>query len=349
MPPHQTDRNEAIIMAQLLNGAWIARIIHTAAEIGIADHLGDDARDAVSLADATATHAPSLARLLRALASIGIVQETEDRRYTLTPLGATLQSDRPGSMRGWARLILSEIDERPWQALPDAVRTGDYAFQRAFGTDAWTYRSAHPEASKMFDEAMQSLTQSANSAVATHYPFEGFGWIVDVGGGNGALLLSILERHPGLRGTVFELPNVVGHALETIAEAELAARCDAVEGDALMSVPPGADAYILKGVIHGRNDDEVASIYRNCHAAMPAHGKLLVMERVLPERIDPDDPRSRANILLDINMMLMSPGGRERTESEHRQLLLKEGLRIKRMVRTPSPLAIIEAVSATAA
>jgi len=122
-------------------------------------------------------------------------------------------------MRGWARLILSEIDERPWQALTDAVRSGAYAFQHAFGTDAWTYRSTHPEASKLFDEAMQSLTQSANAAVATHYPFQGLGWIVDIGGGNGALLLSILARHPEMRGTVFELPNVVGHAREMIAEA----------------------------------------------------------------------------------------------------------------------------------
>src|SRR5262245_24769607 len=126
MPPNLTDRAATIAMAQLLNGAWIARVIHTAAELGIADHLGEKPRDAVSLADAMALHAPSLARLLRALAAIGVVYETEDRRYTLTPLGNTLQSDRPGSMRGWARFILSEIDERPWQVLPEAVRTGDY-------------------------------------------------------------------------------------------------------------------------------------------------------------------------------------------------------------------------------
>jgi hypothetical protein len=249
-------------------------------------------------------------------------------------------------MRGWARLILSEIDEYPWRALPDAVRSGDYAFQRAFGTDAWTYRASHPEASKLFDEAMQSLTQSANAAVATHYPFESFSSIVDVGGGNGALLLSILEKHPGLRGTVFELSNVVEHARKKIAEVGLGDRCDAVEGDALTAVPVGADAYVLKGVIHGRNDNEAVHIYRNCRAAMPSRGKLLVVERVLPEHVDPDDPRSRANFLVDINMMLMSPGGRERTEAEHRQLLVQAGLQLERIVHTPSPLAIIEAVPA---
>jgi hypothetical protein len=347
MPPNQTDRAATIAMAQLLNGAWIARVIHTAAELGIADHLSENPRDAISLADAMALHAPSLARLLRALAAIGVVHETEDHHYTLTPLGATLQSDRPGSLRSWARLILSEIDERPWQALPDAVRTGDYAFRSAFGTDAWTYRSTHPEASNLFDEAMQSLTQGANAAVVTNYSFESFGWIVDVGGGNGALILSILERHPGMRGTVFELSHVVEHTREKIAAADLASRCEVVEGDALRSVLAGADAYILKGVIHGRSDAESVGIYHNCRNAMPMHAKLLVMERVLPERIDPNDTRSRANVLVDINMMLMSPGGRERTEVEHRQLLMQAGLQIERIVSTSCPLSIIQAALVT--
>lgn len=343
----QTDRTATIAMAQLLNGAWIARVIHTAAELGLADYLSANPRDATSLADAMTAHAPSLARLLRALAAIGVVHETADRCYTLTPLGATLQSDRPASMRGWARPILSEIDEYPWRALTDVIRTGDYAFQLAFGTDAWTYRSTHPEASKLFDEAMQSLTQGANAAVVTSYPFEGFEWIVDVGGGNGALLLSILEQHPGARGTVFELPHVIEHARERIAASNFKGRCEAVEGDAVTAVLAGADAYILKGVIHGRNDAEAVGIYRNCRKAMPAHAKLLVMERVLPERVDPADARNRTNLLVDVNMMLMSPGGRERTEDEHRQLLMQAGLRIERVVPTPSPLAIIQASPAT--
>jgi hypothetical protein len=196
---------------------------------------------------------------------------------------------------------------------------------------------------------MQSLTQSANAAVATHYPFQGLGWIVDIGGGNGALLLSILARHPEMRGTVFELPNVVGHAREMIAEAGLTSRCDATGGDALTSVPPGADAYILKGVIHGRDDAEAVSIYRNCRAAMPERGKLLLMERLLPEQVNPDDPRDRTNVLVDINMMLMSPGGRERTESEHRRLLMQAGLQVERIVQTPSPLAVIEVAPANIA
>ena len=226
MSSTQTVRTEAAAaIMQLMNGAWIARIVHTAAEIGIADHLDDQPRDARSLAAASGTHAASLARLLRALAAIGIAQETDQLQYTLTPLGAMLRGDAPGSMRGWARMILSEMDERPWQALTHAVRTGDYAFRHAFGTDAWSYRAAHPDESRLFDEAMQSMTESVNAAVVTAYPFEQFDWIIDVGGGNGALLLAILAKNPRTRGTVFELPHVAPHARERIAVADVSARC----------------------------------------------------------------------------------------------------------------------------
>jgi hypothetical protein len=186
MSSDQLEQTEAAAtIMRLMNGAWIARIVHTAAEIGVVDHLDDQPRDAQWVAAASGTHAPSLARLLRALAALGIVQETDQLQYTLTPLGAALRADAPGSMRGWARMILSEMDERPWQALTHAVRTGDYAFRHAFGTDAWSYRAAHPDNSRLFDEAMRSMTESVNAAVATSYPFKEFGWIVDVGGGNG--------------------------------------------------------------------------------------------------------------------------------------------------------------------
>ena len=339
------DRAAAATLVQLLSGAWVARIIHATAELGLADNFGDDAQDCASLAKATGTHAPSLARLLRALAAIGIARETDDRRYALTRVGAMLRSDTPGSMRGWARLILSELDERPWRDLARAVRTGECAFEHAFGSDAWSYRAAHPDSSKLFDEAMQSLTQSANAAVGTHYPFGDFRWIVDIGGGNGALLLAVLERHPDMRGTVYELPHVAALARQRIAAEGFAARCEAMDGDALSAVPPGADAYLLKGVIHGRGDDEAINIYRNCRAAMPAHGKLLLMERLLPERVDPDDARGRTNLLVDINMMLMSPGGRERTEAEHRNLLRRAGLQVARVIDTPSPISIVEAMA----
>jgi O-methyltransferase domain/Dimerisation domain len=211
----------ATLMMRLLAGAWTARVIHAAAELGLADHFSENASDAASLAAVTDTHPPSLARLLRALAAIGIVHEDEKRRYTLTPLGTMLRTDEPGSMRAWARVILGDELDRAWQALPHAIRTGENTFYNVFGTDLWSYFSTHLDRSNLLNAAMQSLTQGVNAAVGTHYPFGNFGWVVDVGGGDGALLLPILARQPAMRGTIFELPHVAAAARERIAAAGL--------------------------------------------------------------------------------------------------------------------------------
>ena len=341
----QTPNTEATAaMERLLAGSWVAHIVQATAELGLADHFGDGPKDVSSLAYATATHAPSLARLLRALAAAGIVLENGDRRYTLTPLGATLRSDQPGSMRAWARLRLREATDRPWQTLTHAVRTGDNAFNHVFGTDVWTYRSTHPEFSSLFNAAMQSLTQGTDAAIGMEYPFGEFGWIVDIGGGNGSLLLPILERHPAMRGTIVELPHVATQTREHISAAGLAARCDAIDGDALTTeVPAGADAYVLKLVIHGKTDDDAVAILRNCRAAMPAHARLLIIERLLPEQIDPNDAQTQAGFLADLNMMLGTPGGKERTEAEFRHLIAEAGLRFIRVVHTAGTSAIVEA------
>jgi hypothetical protein len=343
MPQDQTERGgAAMAMHHLLAGGWVAQIIHTAAELGLADHFGGEAQDVASLASATGTHPPSLSRLLRALAAMGVVHETEDRRYTLTSLGATLRTDQPGSMRAWARFILGDEMARTWRALPHIVRTGDIGFRHAFGTDQQSYLATHPEFATLFNAAMLSGTQGVNAEIGAHYPFGNFGWIVDVGGGIGTLLLPILDRHPEMRGTIFELPHVAAQARERIAAAGLGARCDAVEGDARITIPAGADAYVMKSVLHGRADDAAEAILHNCRHAMQAHAKLLIIERLLPERIDPNDALARENLLSDINMM-MAAGGGERTETEYRALLTKAALRLIRVIRTPGTSAIIEA------
>lgn len=343
MPQNQTEHGEAArAMQRLLAGGWVAQIIHTAAELGLADHFGEEAKDVASLAGATATHPPSLSRLLRALTTIGVVRETQDRRYTLTSLGATLRTDQPGSMRAWAQLIPGDEMARAWRALPHTVRTGDIGFRHAFGTDLRSYLATHPEFATLFNAAMLSGTQGVNAEIGACYPFGNFGWIVDVGGGIGTLLLPILERHPGMRGTIFELPHVAGQARERIAAAGLAARCDAMDGNALDMIPAGADAYVMKSVLHGRTDNEAEAILHNCRHAMPTHAKLLIIERLLPEQIDPDDALARENLLMDINMMVGS-GGLERNEADYRALLVRGGLRLIRVIPTPGTSAIIEA------
>jgi hypothetical protein len=328
-------------MMNLLMGAWLARLVHTAAELGIADQLGEAPRDAAYLAAATSTHAPSLARLLRALTAIGMLLETEDRRYTLTPLGATLRSRVPGSMRAWALLSFSDDQGKAWEALTHGVRTGEHAFRHIFGADLWTRLAERPEASRLFDEGMQSLTQGVYDTLITHYPFDNYKWIVDVGGGNGALLLPVAARCRDLRLTIFDLPHVADAARLRIAEQGLSPRCEAVSGDAFVSVPKGAPAYVLKGVIHDWEDEQAIQILRNCRAAMSDSAILLVIERILPERIDPNDAMTRAKFIADINMFL-NPGGRERTEAEFRGLFAQAGLRLGRIVSPPGVQSIME-------
>jgi DNA-binding HxlR family transcriptional regulator len=331
----------SIELMRLVTGAWAARLVHTAVELGIADHLASGPHGVDFLAAHIGAHAPSLARLLRALTAIGVLHESEERLYSLTPLGVTLRSNVPGSMRAWVLLAFSDDQGTAWEALSHAVRTGELAFRHIFGTDMWTRLAERPEASRLFDEAMQSITQGASGLLITNYPFEKFGWIVDVGGGNGSLLLPVLERHPVMRATVFDLPHVADAARSRIAAAGLSDRCEAVGGDAFVAVPAGADAYVLKGVIHDWEDKEAIAILRTCRAAMSDGSKLILIERILPEQINPDDALTRAKFIHDINMMV-NPGGRERTETEFCNLLSQVGLRLTRVLAMPGPLAVME-------
>jgi orsellinic acid C2-O-methyltransferase len=336
-----TASDPSIELMRLVTGAWAARLVHTAVELGIADHLADGPRDIDFLAAQTRAHAQSLARLLRALTAIGVLHETKERLYSLTTLGVTLQSNVPGSMHAWVLLAFSDDQGTAWEALSHAVRTGEHAFRHIFGTDMWTRLAERPEAARLFDEAMQSLTQGANGRLITNYPFEKFGWIVDVGGGNGSLLLPVLGRHPAMRATIFDLPHVADAARSRIAAAGLSDRCEAVGGDAFVAVPAGADAYVLKGVIHDWEDKEAIAILRTCRAAMSDGSKLILIERILPEQIDPDDALTRAKFIHDINMMV-NPGGRERTEAEFRALFSQAGLRLTCVLAMPGPLAVME-------
>src|SRR5215472_3829258 len=336
-----TAADPSIELMRLMTGAWAAHLVHAAAELGIADQLAGGPRGVDFLAAQIGAHIPSLARLLRALTAIGVLHESEERLYSLTPLGVTLRSNVTGSMRAWVLLAFSDDQGTAWEALSHAVRTGELAFRHIFGTDIWTRLAERPEAARLFDEAMQSLTQGANGLLITNYPFEKFGWIVDVGGGNGSLLLPVAARNPPMRVTFFDLPHVADAARSRIAAAGLSDRCEAVGGDAFVAVPAGADAYVLKGVIHDWEDKEAVAILRTCRAAMSTVSKLILIERILPEQIDADDALTRAKFIHDINMMV-NPGGRERTEAEFRNLLSQAGLRLTCVLAMPGPLAVME-------
>ena len=231
------DETPVEAMHRLIVGGQVGQAVHVAASLGIADLLADGPRANDELAAETDTHAPSLYRLLRALAAIGVLHEDEDRRFSLTPQGELLRSDVPGSLHGWAAFVGRPYIREAWSALEHSIRTGENAFQHVHGTDVWSYRAERPEESAIFDSAMQSLTGGANRALIDAYDFGRFGTIVDVGGGNGALLAALLAEYPALRGVVFDQDHVVANAEAVLADAGVADRCELVGGKLLRGSP----------------------------------------------------------------------------------------------------------------
>ena len=315
----------------MVTGYYVSRAIHVAAKLGIADLLADGPRGHDELAKATGTHADSLRRVLRLLAGAGVFVEEEDGKFALTPIGACLRSGVPGSMRA-AALLFGGITQQAWGDLLYSVETSEPAFRRVFGKDPFDYMAEHPDEAANFDAAMADFTKHIAIAVAAAYDFSPFRRIVDVGGGNGALLAGILAANPTLTGVVFDLPDVAARATAQIRELGLADRCEIVGGDFFEEVPSGGDAYLLKHVIHDWNDDRATAILRTCRRAMGAEAKLLIVEGVYPPRIDQSD-ESRGAAANDVNMLVCT-GGRQRSEAEFRSLYEAAGFRLTRIVPT---------------
>jgi len=327
-----------LAMLQLISGFWISRCIYITAKLGIADLLKEGPKTALELAAATETHAPSLFRVLRALASVGIVtQDTEDR-FGDNALLQTLRSDVPGSLRAFAMTELGEEHYPAWGDLLHSVRTGGIAFDHAFGMDVWKYFARHPDNAKIFNDAMSGMTAQANEALHAAYDFAGIGTLVDIGGGHGGLITSILRRRPEMRGILFDSPQVVDGARPLIEASDVAGRCELRGGNFFESVPAGGDAHILKWIIHDWNDDQSVSILKNSHQALPENGKLILVEAVVPAGREPHFSK-----FIDLNMLVMT-GGRERTETEFRDLYERAGFRLTRVIPTESPFSVIEGV-----
>ncbi len=332
VPPRQ-------LILQMLTGKWITQAVSVAATLGIADLLAGAPKTVEELAAATSTHADSLYRLLRALASIGVFAETEAGRFTLTPLAQCLRSDAPDSMRNAARMWGLPLFWHSWGELLHCVQTGETGLHQAFGvTNAFEYFAQHPEDAKIFNDTMTDFSRTFAGAIAEAYDFGRFSKIIDVGGGHGMLLASILRRHPGLRGVVFDLPQVITGSRPAIAAAGLADRCETVAGDCLESVPSGADAYLLRAVIHGFNDERALIILRNIRAGIRPEGRLLLIDFVIPPANEPSLSK-----LFDLQMLVMA-GGRERTQVEFRTLLGAAGFKLGGIYPTASPQCIIEGV-----
>ena len=328
-----------LLLYQMAVGHYVSRALHLAAKLGLADLLKDGPRPGGELAGATATHAPSLRRVLRLLASVGVFDEQEDGRFALTPVGQFLRADLPGSMRASVLLFSGVGIQDSWRELEYCVRTGEPAFRKASpGGDAFS--SMTPEQSAVFDEAMAATAPMFAAAVAAAYDFSAFDKVVDVGGGNGAILIGILQANPALAGIVFDQPRTAEKARARIAAAGLASRCQALGGDFFREVPAGADAYLLKHVIHDWDDEKAVAILSNCRRAMDRDGRLLVVEGTYPPRID-RSLASRAAAANDVNMLVCT-GGRQRSEAEFSALYRAAGFELTKVVPTPARVAVIE-------
>jgi hypothetical protein len=322
---------------QVIAGFWLARCVYIAAKLGLADLLQGGAKTPAELAVQTGTHAPSLYRVLRALASNGWLEEDSEGRFSATPLTAGLQTGAPGSLRALATTELGEEHYPAWGNLLFSVRTGDLAFDEVFGMPNWQYWAGHPEHAGVFNRAMSEMTAIIEPAVLSICDFSGARTIVDVGGGRGTLISAILRAYPDARGVVVDLPHVIEQGRELIAANGLQDRCEMVGGDFFKQVPSGGDVYLLKWVIHDWDDAKATAILKNCHAAMPPHARLLLIEAPLPPGNDPS-----LHKLMDVNMLVMT-GGRERTEAEYRSLLAEAGFEVTRVTVTPLELGVLEA------
>jgi len=299
----------------------LSQAIHVAATLGIADLLADGVRTSDDLATSAKAHAPSIYRLLRALASEGIFEELPERRFANNEASEMLRSDAPVSGYGWAVLIGRPYFWQGWGNLLHSVRTGESGVAHAVGMSSWRYREEHPEESAIFDRAMTDTTRAMSAAIVESYDFGQFARIADIAGGHGAQLAAILTRYPSTTGVLFDQPHVVAGADELLSGAGVSDRCSIVGGSFFESAP-AADAYLLKHILHDWNDDDCARILRTLRNAAPAHARLLVIERVVgPPNEDADTKLS------DLNM-LVGPGGIERTRDEFAELFATGGWRL---------------------
>ncbi len=323
-------------MLQIISGFWISRAVYVIAKLGIPDLLKSGPKTADELASATKMHAPSLYRILRALASVGVVASHEDLRFSLTPLSETLVTDAPGSLRWFAVSELGQEHYPAWGNLMHSVKTGEIAFDNFFGVDIWKYFQQNPEDAAVFNDSMSSVTAATNEAITSLYDFSGIKKLVDVGGGHGGLITSLLKSNPEMKGVLFDAPEVIEGARARIEAAGLADRCETVAGDFFKAVPEGGDAYIMKWIIHDWDDERAIRILKNIRSQMPENGRIILVDCVVPETDEPHFSK-----FIDLNMLVMT-GGKERTAKEFAELFAAAGFRLVRVIPTDLPTSIVE-------
>ena len=340
------DADNAMPRARLLamiNAAWMTQAIGTAVQLGLPDRLA--APDCTGCTAATLAHEvgadpDALARLLRALATVGVLHESADGTFALGATGQLLCTSNPGSLAAWALLAKTRLWP-VWTRLETCVRTGRSAREATWGGDDFSIFDDEPEAALVFHQAMVELTRPAAAALAAKVDWSSSRRVVDIGGGSGALIAAVLAAHPHLEGVLFDLSHATGLADATLREAGVLHRCERVAGDFFRSVPAGADTYLLKSVLHDWDDAGCARILATCRDAMARNARMLVIERVVPDRPG-TTPLDQAHAFSDLNM-LVSTGGRERREAQFRALLDAAGLRLSQRISLTDTLDVLEA------
>lgn len=334
-------------LSLLLFGRMSAQVVATATRLGVMERFGADAtaeRTADELAAELDTDPRGTLRLLRAMAALELLTETAPGRFTPTPTGAMLSPDRPGSFHTFARMFSDPAMMTGWDHLADSVRTGRTSFEDLHGKDVFTYMAERPELSAQFNAAMAQGTRTTAEVLPGSYDFSRHTTVVDIGGGNGTLIAAVLRAHPGLRGKLLDTEKGIAEAQETLAQAGVADRCSLHPGDFFAEVPAGGDVYMLKSVLHDWYDEECATILRNTRAVIPDDGRLLMVERLLPDTVDPAAPGAPLIYLADLNM-LTNVGGQERTRAEFAALCERTGFRLTDVTPLPpGEYNLIEAV-----
>ena len=330
-----------LVLRQMALAMRLSRALYVAAELGIADHLANGPMSSVALAAVTSTHAGALRRLMRALSAAGVFAETSPDNFSLTELGDRLRVGHPQSMRAGTMFLAGPMRWEMWSNLLRCIRTGAPAIERLPGQTIFnTYADDQPAEFAIANEAMRAFTVLHSGAILDAFDFSRFQTLMDVGGGTGEMLGGILAATPSLRGTLVDLPDVIAGAPAVLDRHGVADRCTLAPADFFVGIPAGADAILLKQVVHDWDDGDAVTLLTRCQQAMPADGVLLIVERVMPEKAEPG--AAMYSFLLDLEM-LVGPGGRERTEAEFRALLAASGLTLTGVTPTASAVSVIEA------
>ncbi|QUR68262.1 methyltransferase [Mycobacterium spongiae] len=324
-------------LGALVFGAMAAEAVFAAAQLRIADVISDGQRSCDDIAAEIGALPTALARLLRVLAALELLAEPVPMQFRLTEAGQLLRADQPDSMLAFVRMFGDPVMLSAWRELETAIRTGETPFERIYGTGFFEHLSANPDLSERFNAAMRQGTAVAARQVLRHYDFGAFRTVADIGGGDGTLLAAVLVNHPSTRGILYDTAAGLAQAGATLAKAGVGDRCEVRTGDFLEAAPPGADLYIVKSVLQDWDDDNAGTILAHIRAVVPDHGRLLIIEPVLPERVDASAPVTM--YLGDLNM-LVNLGGRERTLAELKRLCEEAHFSTASTIRLAPPVAL---------